>query len=204
VSELGEAEARFIAALRRRDPRAFNALVTRFQDRIFALVLRLLGNPDDAREVAQEVFVTVFEKVDSYRGEAALSTWLYRVAVNHAKNRLKYRMRRRERQRDSYEELVHEPSSGRFNAAIPRPDELHTRGWASRLIADALAELDEEQRIIVVLRDVEGQSYEDIATITGLQLGTVKSRLHRARTKLKGLLAPHIDAGALSEPEGSR
>ncbi|MBL8788515.1 MAG: sigma-70 family RNA polymerase sigma factor, partial [Deltaproteobacteria bacterium] len=74
-------EARFIAALKARDERAFKALVARFQDRIYNLIRRLLGNPEEARDVTQEVFVSVFEKVDSYRGDSSLATWLYRIAT---------------------------------------------------------------------------------------------------------------------------
>lgn len=193
MSRFSEDEARFIAALRRREPRAFNALVVRYQDRVFGLVFRILGNPDDAREVAQEVFVSVFEKIESYRGDAAISTWLFRIAVNHAKNRLKYMARRRERQKDSFDDLPVGVSSGQLNAEVPRPDQVQGRRHVATVVEQALASLDEDQRVVVVLRDVEGQSYEDIAAITGLELGTVKSRIHRARQRLKQLLLPHLD-----------
>ncbi len=193
MSRFSDDEARFIAALRRREPRAFNALVLRYQDRVFGLVFRILGNPDDAREVAQEVFVSVFEKIESYRGDAAISTWLFRIAVNHAKNRLKYMARRRERQKDSFDDLPVGVSSGQLNAEVPRPDQVQGRRHVATVVEKALASLDEDQRVVVVLRDVEGQSYEDIAAITGLELGTVKSRIHRARHRLKQFLLPHLD-----------
>lgn len=186
-------EARFIAALKARDERAFNALVARFQDRVYNLIRRLLGNPEEARDVTQEVFVSVFEKVDSYRGDASIATWIYRIATNHAKNRIKYLSRRKDRQRESLESLAVPPTSSRLSAEVPRPDQALLRERVSRLVDAALGELDEEQRIVLVLRDVEGQSYEDIAEITGLQLGTVKSRLHRGRQRLKEALAPYID-----------
>lgn len=186
-------EARFIAALKARDERAFNALVARFQDRVYNLIRRLLGNPEEARDVTQEVFVSVFEKVDSYRGDASIATWIYRIATNHAKNRIKYLSRRKDRQRESLESLAVPPTSSRLSAEVPRPDQAYLRERTSRLVDAALGELDEEQRIVLVLRDVEGQSYEDIAEITGLQLGTVKSRLHRGRQRLKEALAPYID-----------
>ena len=186
-------EARFIAALKARDERAFNALVARFQDRVYNLIRRLLGNPEEARDVTQEVFVSVFEKVDSYRGDASIATWIYRIATNHAKNRIKYLSRRKDRQRESLESLAVPPTSSRLSAEVPRPDQALLRERVSRLVDAALGELDEEQRIVLVLRDVEGQSYEDIAEITGIQLGTVKSRLHRGRQRLKEALAPYID-----------
>lgn len=194
-------EARFIAALKARDERAFNALVARFQDRVYNLIRRLLGNPEEARDVTQEVFVSVFEKVDSYRGDSSIATWIYRIATNHAKNRIKYLSRRKDRQRESLEAMLVPPTASRLSASVPRPDQAYTREMVSRLVDRALGELDEEQRIVLVLRDVEGQSYEDIAEITGLQLGTVKSRLHRGRQRLKEALAPFIDPQDFGEDE---
>jgi len=194
-------EARFIAALKARDERAFNALVARFQDRVYNLIRRLLGNPEEARDVTQEVFVSVFEKVDSYRGDSSIATWIYRIATNHAKNRIKYLSRRKDRQKESLEAMLVPPTTSRLSAFVPRPDQVYTRETVSRLVDAALGELDEEQRIVVVLRDVEGQSYEDIAVITGLQLGTVKSRLHRGRQRLKEALAPFIDPRDFGEDE---
>jgi len=193
MSVLSDDELRFIAALKRRDPRAFNALVLKFQDRVYGLCFRVLRHPEDAREVAQEVFVSVFEKVDTYRGEAALSTWLFRIAINHSRNRLKYSGRRKERHKDSFDDMLVQPTSGPLNAEVVRPDQAHNRKRVAEAVEAALQELDDDQRIMVVLRDVEGQSYEDIAEITGAQLGTVKSRIHRARQRLKLLLAPHLD-----------
>ena len=194
-------EARFIAALKARDERAFNALVARFQDRVYNLIRRLLGNPEEARDVTQEVFVSVFEKVDSYRGDSSIATWIYRIATNHAKNRIKYLSRRKDRQKESLEAMLVPPPSSRLSASVPRPDQVYTRETVSRLVDAALGQLDEEQRIVLVLRDVEGQSYEDIAAITGLQLGTVKSRLHRGRQRLKEALAPYIDPTDFGEDE---
>lgn len=194
-------EARFITALKARDERAFNALVARFQDRVYNLIRRLLGNPEEARDVTQEVFVSVFEKVDSYRGDSSLATWIYRIAANHAKNRIKYLSRRKDRHQESLDAMLVPPTQSRLSAEVPRPDQVLTRETVSRLVDRALGELDEEQRIVLVLRDVEGQSYEDIASITGLQLGTVKSRLHRGRQRLKEALAPYIDPKDFGEDD---
>jgi RNA polymerase sigma-70 factor (ECF subfamily) len=188
LSRLTDEEARFIAALRRRDERAFNALVVRYQDRVYNLVLRFLGSPEEARDVAQEVFVTVFEKIEMFRGDSKLGTWIYRVATNHAKNRIKYLSRRKDRQQDSFEDMVVPPTDGRLSASVPRPDEMVDGQRLSDLIGRALAALDADQREVVVLRDIEGQSYEAIADITGQNVGTVKSRLHRGRLRLKDVL----------------
>jgi RNA polymerase sigma-70 factor (ECF subfamily) len=195
MTELSPEEARFIAALRARDPRAFRLLVLRFQDRVHGLILRLLRHPEEASDVAQEVFVTVFEKIDSYRGESALSTWIFRIAVNHAKNRLKYANRRHAGRQDSFEQMVTPPTSGPLSAAIPRPDEVAERTRVAAAVEAALMTLDEEPRLMVMLRDIEGQTYEDIAAITGVALGTVKSRIHRARLRLRELLEPTLSPG---------
>ena len=188
MSVLSDKEARFIAALRRRDERAFTILVTRYEDRVFNLIYRMLNNREEARDVAQDVFVSIFEKIDSYRGDAKISTWVYRVAANHAKNRVKYLARRHDRKRDNFEDMHVQPTEGRISAAIPRPDQAAEATELSEFLQRTLATLDEEQRLVIVLRDIEGHSYDVISQITGLNLGTVKSRLHRGRLKMKEAL----------------
>jgi RNA polymerase sigma-70 factor (ECF subfamily) len=156
------------------------------------LVLRLVGSPSEAEDIAQEVFVTVFKSIESYRGEAKLSTWILRIAANHAKNRIKYLARRRtsgQELRDGTDatEMADEgkaPVQGHIEA----PDVVFEAAETERLMQKAIASLDEEQRLLVVLRDVEELSYDEIVEITGLPEGTVKSRLHRARMALKDLL----------------
>lgn len=181
-------EARFVAALRRRDERAFNRLVLRYQDRVYSLCLRFLNSEEEARDVAQEVFVTVFQKIHLFRGDAKLSTWIFRVASNHAKNRIKYLSRRHDRDQDSFDDMPVQPSDGRISSAVPRPDQAMDGQRLEAFLGRALQQLDPEQREIVVLRDIQGLTYEDIVDVTGLNLGTVKSRLHRARVRLKDAL----------------
>lgn len=178
-------EAAFIAALRRRDERAFSRLVLVYQDRVYNTCYRLLGSPEEARDVAQEVFVTIFQKIHQFRGDAKLSTWVYRVATNHAKNRLKYLARRHDRDQRSFDDMPVQPSAGRLNAALPRPDQALDAARLEAFVQRTLSELDADQRAIVVLRDVEGLTYEEIAGVTGEALGTIKSRLHRGRRRLK-------------------
>jgi RNA polymerase sigma-70 factor (ECF subfamily) len=192
VSPLSDEEQRFVDALRARDPRAFRLLVRHYQDRVHGLLFRMLRHPEEAREVAQDVFVAVFQKIDGYRGESALSTWIFRIAVNHAKNRMKYAARRHAGRQDSFEAMASPPAVNPLAVAIPRPDEAHAQGQLTAALEAALSALDEEPRLMVLLRDIEGQSYEDIATITGLPLGTVKSRIHRARLRLRELLGPAL------------
>ena len=185
-------ERLLLSRLVRRDEEAFNEIVRAYSDRVYNLVLRLVGSPSEAEDLAQEVFVTVFKSIESYRGEAKLSTWILRIAANHSKNRIKYLSRRRtsgQELRDGTDatETADEgkaPAQAHFAA----PDVMLEAAETERIMQAAIAQLDEEQRLLVVLRDVEELSYEEIVEITGLPEGTVKSRLHRARMALKDLL----------------
>jgi len=188
-------DKRFLRKLSNRDPRAFELLVREFQGPIFNLLFRMLGNREEAEDLAQEVFVTVFKKIHTFRGESSISAWIYRVASNMCKNRQKY-LGRRYHNRPSKtaieENNIDDPNSFRTTGRISRPDELLEGYQMEKLLQQAISELEEEPRLILVLRDIQGVSYEDIATITALPLGTVKSRLHRARMSLKEKISAHL------------
>ena len=182
-------EARFIERLRARDERAFNELVKRYERRVFGLLLRLIGRRDEAEDLAQEVFVQVFKAIGGFRGEAKLSTWIFRIAVNLSKNRTKYLARRRADSQDHFDGVGDDaPLRGAKDAtmaSIARPDELLSGIELEKIVERSIAELEPEFREVLLLRDVEDLSYEEIADITGLADGTVKSRIHRARIQLK-------------------
>jgi len=182
-------EARFIERLRARDERAFNELVKRYERRVFGLLLRLIGRRDEAEDLAQEVFVQVFKAIGGFRGEAKLSTWIFRIAVNLSKNRTKYLARRRADSQDHFDGVGDDaPLRGAKDAtmaSIARPDELLSGIELEGIVERSIAELEPEFREVLILRDVEDLSYEEIADITGLADGTVKSRIHRARIQLK-------------------
>jgi RNA polymerase sigma-70 factor (ECF subfamily) len=190
--QMSLSERMLLGRLVKRDEDAFNQIVRAYSDRVYNLVLRLVGSPSEAEDIAQEVFVTVFKSIESYRGEAKLSTWILRIAANHSKNRIKYLSRRRttgQELKDGTDatEMADEgkaPMQSHFEA----PDVLLEAAETEQLLQGAIAKLDEEQRLLVVLRDVEELSYDEIMEITGLPEGTVKSRLHRARMALKDLL----------------
>jgi RNA polymerase sigma-70 factor, ECF subfamily len=182
-------EARFIERLRARDEHAFNQLVRQYERRVYGLLLRLIGRRDEAEDLAQEVFVQVFKAIGGFRGEAKLSTWIFRIAVNLTKNRTKYLARRRTDSQDRFEAMGEEVpldgANGATLAVIARPDELVSGMQLQAIVEKAIAELEPEFREVLILRDVEDMTYEEIAEITGLADGTVKSRIHRARTQLK-------------------
>jgi len=181
-------EAELVQRLKRQDEVAFNQLVTVYQGRVYRLVFRMLNDQQEAEDLAQEVFVTVFKSISTFRGDSKLSTWLYRVAANHAKNRLKYLSRRARGRKQQFDEVgdrdAIESASMSTSAPIPGPEAVLQGRQMEHFVRQALAELPEEQRELVVLRDIENLTYEEIQQVTGLAAGTVKSRLHRARLAL--------------------
>ncbi|MDQ3033075.1 MAG: sigma-70 family RNA polymerase sigma factor [Myxococcota bacterium] len=181
-------EEKLVERLKRRDEAAFNEVVRLYQDRVFRLVLRMLGDRAEAEDVAQEVFITVFKSIDGFRGDSKLSTWLYRVATNHCKNRLKYLERRARGKKKEFDEITEhdavESATMNPSAQVARPDQQAEANQIEIIVRAAIMELDEDQRVLVIMRDVENMSYEEIQQETGLPEGTVKSRLHRARLAL--------------------
>jgi len=173
------------------DRSAYSDILVRYQDRVFTLSLRWMGDRQIAEEVAQDVFIALYRSLDRFRGESRLSTWIFRVTVNHCKNRRLFRRRRKMDQ--------HEPLEGtradkdgpvrQLPAQGPGTDSQVHRSEAGRILQDALDKLDDSHRTILVLRDVEDLPYEEIAQILDLPRGTVKSRLHRARAELARVLS---------------
>jgi RNA polymerase sigma-70 factor (ECF subfamily) len=186
-------ERMLIRRLQDRDERAFEEVVRLYENKVYNLVYRMIGSSEEAEDLAQEVFVTVFKSIDSFRGEAKFSTWLYRIAANHCKNRMKYLGRRSYKQTGELDEAAErEAQKAQPSAIRPQvdgPDAVLEGLELERLVQRSMQALDEEHREVIVLRDLEDLSYEEIAQITGVELGTVKSRLHRARLQLKELMA---------------
>jgi RNA polymerase sigma-70 factor (ECF subfamily) len=175
-AEAGDAP-RFLDRLRAGDAPAFEELVMTYQHRVFGVALRMLGNRAEAEDVAQEAFVRAHRALGEFRGDAKLSTWLYAITSRLCLNRLASGERRMARQG--------EDALLRLSDAGPRPDAALERRELETALGRAIAELPEDRRIVVVLRDLEGLSYEEIAQVLELELGTVRSRLHRARAELK-------------------
>ncbi len=189
-------DGRLVRKLKERDERAFREMVEEYGDRVVSLTYRMLGNREEAEDLSQEVFITIFKSIESFRGDSKFSTWLYRVTANHCKNRIKYLARRHDRDRAELNERVEVASAGGSSVGAPRPaprpDAQLEGAQLEQVLQQAIADLEEEQRILVVLRDVEDLSYEEICAITELPEGTVKSRLHRARMALRKKLLKHM------------
>lgn len=188
-------ERLLLRKVRQRDEKAFQEIVELYRDRVYNLTFRMMGNAEDAEDVAQEVFISVFKNIDSFRGDAKFSTWLYRVAANHCKNRIKYLARRHDRQKDQFDETIdRDQASGALMgpSSSPRPDARLETLELEQVMRAAIQSLDENQRLLVVLRDIEELSYEEICAITELPQGTVKSRLHRARVELRKKMTKYV------------
>lgn len=192
-------ESRLVRRLKSRDETAFREMIATYQTDVFNLVFRMLGNWEEAEDLAQEVFVTVFKSIEGFRGDSKFSTWLYRIAVNHCKNRYKYLARRQYHATQPLDEVSERAMAGRdggpavaLQAQISQPDRVMEGLQLEQAIQREIANLEEEQRLLIVLRDVQGLSYQEIATISQLPEGTVKSRLHRARMTLKDRLKSYL------------
>jgi RNA polymerase sigma-70 factor (ECF subfamily) len=178
------------------DAAAFDALVTALSGRVFSVALRLLHDRGEAEDLTQEVFVALYHHLPEFRGESRLSTWVYRITKNRALNRLKFLKRRHHGVQADVDDpavaaIVFDPDTG---TGEPKDPSHRLEGAALRQTLEAhLRALPEEQRLLVVLRDLEDLSYEEIVELTGLPLGTVKSRLHRARAELAARLGPWAD-----------
>lgn len=188
-------EEKLIRRLRQRDEQAFRVLVTEYQQKVYNIVYRMVGDRHEAEDVAQEVFITVFKNIDHFREESKFSTWLYRIAINHSKNRLKYLGRRARGKTqtldDMYEGDLESSSSAQ---AHDEPDKVLMGQELEAALHKAMDALHEEHRALIILRDIEHLAYEEIARITGLNPGTVKSRLHRARFALHEHLRLRYDS----------
>ncbi len=173
---------------------AYEALISEYQQPVYSLVSRLLSNPADAGDVVQEVFLKVFRKIGAFRGASSLRTWIYRIAVNEAYNHRRWfgRHRRQEVGLEgeeeggmSYSQTLSDPGPSPFDCVSTQEEQ--------ELVEAALARLNPSFRAVVVLRDIEELSYEEIAEILHLALGTVKSRILRGREALRKELAGRLE-----------
>lgn len=183
-------EQELVRAAAKGDQEAFAGLVRQYENKVYHLALRMCGNAEDAGDVAQEAFLSAWKGLPSFRGEAGFSTWLYRLTSNAAVDHLRRNRRQREEASLDDEEL-------RLDAVESGPGPQSTAEGAElrRAVADGLKQLSDEHRQVLVLREIQELSYEEIAGTLGLDLGTVKSRISRARSALRKIL---LKSGNLS------
>ena len=200
-SRIGFQEAEdLIVRLRGHDEQAFSEVFYLYRDLVYTLSVKLLSDKTEALDVTQEVFLTLFRKIHTFRGECSLKTWLYRVTLNQAANRNRWWKRRFRHRTESLSLGLKE------EGVAPVPDPVSDQPWPDRslysaeiqkALQDGLAELPFDQRTAVILRDVQGLSYEEVAEIVGAEIGTVKSRIARGRERLKERLKPYREGARL-------
>src|SRR3970282_1911220 len=176
------------------DSQAFGSLVDRYQTRLLNFLSRTIGDRERAEDLVQEVFIRVHRHLHRFDQSKKFSTWIYTIASNLAKNELRNRSRNPlvlfQAMKKNWE-ADHRPLQ--FEDPHHRPDDLYRKRHLRELVEWAIAQLPEHHREVFVLRELEGKSYEEIADITGCNLGTVKSRLNRARNRFAQVIAPHLD-----------
>jgi RNA polymerase sigma-70 factor (ECF subfamily) len=191
-------EAALAAGVRAGDERAFETLIRSEGGRLLSVARRILGNEEDAREAVQDAFVSAFRAREQFQGQSKLSTWLHRIVVNAAIQKLRTRRRRAE---DAIDDLLPRflPNGNhieRFVAWTEPPDEAVSRRETAEFVRQAIDRLPESYRSVLLLRDIEGLSTEESASVLETTANAVKIRLHRARMALRTLLAPHFQGAA--------
>ncbi|MEQ8787482.1 MAG: sigma-70 family RNA polymerase sigma factor [Pirellulaceae bacterium] len=199
-SEDGEVdEATLVAGLQAGDEAAFDEAVRRFGPHLLAVARRFMGHEQDAQDVVQDAFLSAFKAINNFQGDAKLSTWLHRIAVNASLMKLRSRKRNQERPIDDL--LPKFQDNGHMADAAARWAVTHDTAVDSRemreLVRHGIDQLPEAHRTILLLRDIEGHSTEETAKLLDITPGAVKTRLHRARQALRTLLDPHM-RGALA------
>jgi len=196
----GRDETEVVTELQSGSAEAFEALIRHFHAPLFRLLCQMLGNPADAADTTQEVFLKAFRGIHGFRRGSSLKTWLYRIAIREALNQRRW-WRRHQSKESSYEvEGVGSEAMGATGEPSPF-DECVARE-AQQTVRRALARLPQVFRSAVVLRDIDGLSYEEIADVLEVSIGTVKSRILRGRRALKELLEPELGASLSGENEG--
>jgi len=184
-------EREVIESCKAGDEKAFAEIVVHSQKKVFNIAYRMLGNLEEAKDLAQEVFISVFDSIKDLREDVKFDAWLTQITLNHCRNRWKYLKRRQYFNSDSLDDPV-ETEDGDMPRAVcdpsDNPETLYEKKMIHQLIQGGLQKLKEDQRELLVLRDLQGFSYEEMSELLGLPEGTVKSKLHRARVDLKRVL----------------
>lgn len=177
----------------RGDSSAMETLVLKYQNRLYNVILRICANPDDAAELTQETFVKILENIPKFQGKSSFYTWAFRIAVNLTLNFCRRRVRLGFRSLDAGEQGLGERTVQLLkeflsNDRSPNPAKVAQSRETAEIVVQSLMKLDESHRTVVILRDIEGMSYAQMAQVLDVELGTVRSRLSRARYKLKEIL----------------
>lgn len=199
----------FIQRLQKRDAASFDLLFRQYQCMVRSLAFQFLGEREEAADLTQEVFLRIYQNINKFNGSSTLKTWIYRIVVNSALNRRRWWSRRKY----GFMVLLEEESPGsppgkllglQLRTPQPSPEQQASRWELVNMLIKAFTRLPMDQRIAVVLRDLEGMSYEEMATLLSLSLGTVKSRIARGRESLRRELSPALHGGWIRHPWQAR
>lgn len=185
-------EAKWLKESREGSKDAFESLVSPYINKIYAICFRVLGHEQDAYDAAQETLLRAYRSIGTFKGNSAFSTWLYRIATNQALDTARKKGRHKVVSMQGLTDKDDSPRELEMPDASPGPSELLEQEDTVKLVQKAIGELKEEFRTVIVLRELEGLSYEEIAVVTGASVGTVKSRLNRGRQSLKKILEGRI------------
>jgi RNA polymerase sigma-70 factor (ECF subfamily) len=178
-------ERSFVERLKKGDEHAFRVLVSHYKRQVFNIAYRMLLDPEEANDVSQDVFLAIYRTIEKFRGASKLSTWIHTIALNQTRNRLKALGRRGRGRHTPFEDGKELKASGGWRSTGECPPDKQAEGRElEQLIKATINNLDPEQREVLVLYDMNGLSYNDIVEATQLPIGTIKSRLHRARMTL--------------------
>jgi RNA polymerase sigma-70 factor (ECF subfamily) len=178
-------EAEFVARLQANEDAAYDELVRTYNAPVFHVAYRMLGDSGDAADAVQEIFIKVFRNIRGFRGDSSLKTWIFRIAFSEILNRLRWWKRRFRSSTVSLDDDRKGTAPIHLRSSSPSPHHVLESKERDQAIQQALTKLSGEHRSIVILRDIEGFSYSEIAEILGVSCGTVKSRLARARADMK-------------------
>jgi RNA polymerase sigma-70 factor, ECF subfamily len=173
------------------DEEGYEELVSRFQGMVYNLAYRFMGSPQEAEDLTQEVFLKIFRSLKSFRGASTLKTWIYRITTNMALNRLKFQRRRKRHRQVSIDQEMGQdlpPMSESLPDERPGPERQAHSTEITRRLQEALDSISADQKAAVILRDVEGLTYEEIAEALDINIGTVKSRLARGRSNIQEIM----------------
>ena len=193
-----EIDAQLVASAQDGDDEAFGKLVETYQRRVYALAFGILRQREDAWDVAQEAFVKAYKNLGRFKGQSAFYTWLYRIAYNLSMDHLRSRARRDSVALD--ENRVVEAAASEEAPKSSHPGESADRRELAKVIQNAMTRLTDKHRAIIVLREIEGLSYEEMAQVLKISKGTVMSRLFHARRNLQALLQPYVEEGQTVTP----
>lgn len=190
---MSDKEKDLLLKARNGDVEAFEMIIEDYQKKVFNIALRMIGNHDDASELAQEVFIRIYKSIKNFKGESSLSTWIYRITTNVCLDELRKRKNKNVVSLD--EDVKHE--DGEIKRQVedtgPTPDIIAEKNEIRRVVKEAILSLPEDQRTVIILRDIQGFSYDEIAKIMNCPEGTVKSRINRSRQILRDRLKPKLE-----------